>query len=500
MSTVDLDWLPSEGAIVRELVRRQGLRSFVREFWDVLEPAAPFVDGWVIGAVCEHLEAVTSRQIRNLVINVPPGTGKSSLVCVAWPSWVWTTDPKHRWIFASHDYQLVLRDSNRMLRVLGSDLYQEAWPDFKLGTDPKAAGQFENLHGGRRFGTSIGGKGVGWHADTQVCDDPHKPKDSMNRDALVKVSEWWSGTMATRRANPETFARVVIMQRIAEDDLSGVLLTEQGYEHLCLPMHYAPNAVWDLGSSLGRVDPRTEPGELLWPERFSEQSVKDLEAELKTPQNRSAQLEQNPIPDAGGIIEKAWLARTWEILPRGIRLVQSWDLGFKGANASHSRVAGMLWGELNGIFYAVDLVAGIWNYPESRRQFAAAQKRELWDKAAIKLIEAKANGIAIIAELSEGIDYTDPVTGKTSKMFVDGVKEVSPVDDKATRLIAHTDLFEAGRVLLPVSAPWVAEYRAELVSFPRGAKDDLVDVTSQALDHLNGAVSRYAEALRKLKQ
>jgi predicted phage terminase large subunit-like protein len=405
-------------------------------------------------------------------------------------------------MFASNDTQLVLRDANRQIKLIQSDDYRKAFPEFEPGEQVKAAGHFENASGGRRFSTTPGGRGVGWHADTQVVDDPNKPRDARNPLALGKVEQWWAETMASRRAHAATFARVIIMQRIAERDLAGVAL-EQGYEHLMIPMWFEPNASWDRGSSLDWRDPRSEPGELAWPERFSEETVEEIKSELGSPANVAAQLQQNPTPDSGGILEKGWLQHTWtDPLPKALRIVQSWDFGFKGSDAAHSRVSGALWGEHDGWFYLLDRVLGVWNYPESKRQFISAQSRELrvkrhqitapikWADANVVLIEAKANGSAVIAEIDEGLPGVK----------VPKVKAVNPTDDKATRLIAHSDRFEAGRVLLPPTheAPWVEEYRHELVAFPRGAHDDEVDTTTQALDHLVSAHTRYMTALQGL--
>src|ERR1035438_928600 len=81
-----------------ELAARS-LGEFVRQAWAVVEPSTPFVPGWHIDAVVEHLEAVTYGQIRNLLINVPPRHMKSLLVSVFWPAWEWTRWPERRWLY-----------------------------------------------------------------------------------------------------------------------------------------------------------------------------------------------------------------------------------------------------------------------------------------------------------------------------------------------------------------------------------------------------------------
>jgi len=487
---------PLVSALAAEIERRRGLHGFVRAFWRFADPASTFVDGWAIGAICEALEAVSKREIKRLVINIPPGMSKSSIVSVHWPAWHWIRDPKHKWIVASNDYTLVLRDAEKMLRVLQSAVYQQAFPKCTLGETP-AVGLFTNQQGGLRFSTSIGGRGVGWHADTQIVDDPHKPKDSRNQAALDKAIDWWQNTMSTRRTNAETFARVVVMQRIAEKDLSAVC-RDDGYDLLCLPMHWTPKFWSDLSS---RLDRRTQPDELLFPERFPASAVEDLAKSLGTPMNVSAQLEQDPIPDKGGIIERDWIRAWGDVLngahvrlPRQMQCVQSWDFNAKGSDDSHSRVVGELWGYAADCYYLLDEVRGLWNYPTAKRQFILAQSRPGWAEAPVKLIEEKANGIAIIDELEAGT----VIDGQ--HVAVRGIVRVNPKDDKTTRLIAHSDVFEAGLVFVPLDAPWVEDWKAELCAHPRGAHDDRVDVTTQALDRLRARHTRYTQTLKRIQK
>src|SRR5690606_27491984 len=162
-----------------------------------------------------------------------------------------------------------------------------------------------------RFSTTPGGAGTGWHFHTVIVDDPMKAADARSPLRKQAVSRWYRGTLSTRKADPSTFAQVLIMQRLAHDDLAGELL-EEGYEHLMLPAESVPNAVWDMGSRPGKLDERTEPGELLWPERIDAAALEQTKRDLKTPAEIAAQLQQNPTPDEGGIIERGWIGRWTE--------------------------------------------------------------------------------------------------------------------------------------------------------------------------------------------
>jgi len=117
-----MDELESELAV-------RSFREFVRQAWPIVEPSTPFVPGWHIDAIIDHLEAVTRGDIRNLLINVPPRHMKSLLVSVFWPAWEWLRHPERRWLFSSYGAQLSIRDSVKCRRLIESPWYQQHWAD-----------------------------------------------------------------------------------------------------------------------------------------------------------------------------------------------------------------------------------------------------------------------------------------------------------------------------------------------------------------------------------
>ena len=134
------EWL----AIEREFCRRR-LGNFIRRAWSVLEPGQPYVHGWHMDAISEHLEAVTAGQITRLLINIPPGTMKSMSTAVFWPAWEWGPRgmPSMRFIGATHEEHLAIGDNVNMRRLIQSDWYQRLWPTNMAG-DQNAKTYFEN--------------------------------------------------------------------------------------------------------------------------------------------------------------------------------------------------------------------------------------------------------------------------------------------------------------------------------------------------------------------
>ena len=477
-----------QAAAVRELVRRKGFRWFIRRFWPLIEQV-PFVDSWHIGAVAEFLTAISEGQISKGVINQPPSTSKSTLVSVMWPAWDWAAnDPSLRWICTGFGLGLVLRDAERMLEIVQSELYRRAWPEVELVKRRPPASLIETTLRGRRYSCQLRGELTGWHGERIILDDPIKPDeaDAVSGQALQDVNSLISKTLSSRLLEGPRSGVVCMMQRLADGDPSDLLL-ERGYEHLMLPMRYVPDAYWDRGCSLGKLDQRTKAGELLCSERYPEEAVQELEKGLETPQNVAAQHDQNPTPHTGAFWEAGWFGE-YEDLPPRCSFVQSWDLGFKGkrgaknARQAHSRVHGALWAYTKDAYYLVDETIGTWNYPETKRKFRSAQKRPLWSLAEAVLVEDKANGIALIDELKEECPL---------------LRAIEPIGSKEDRAARHSAIFEAGRVFFP-RMPWAQAFKTELIKFPKQKLNDRVDTTSQVFDYMRSRVRRYQAALAKL--
>jgi len=467
----------------------RSLREFVRQAWHVVEPSTAFVSGFHIDAIIDHLEAVTYGQIRNLLINVPPRHMKSLLVSVFWPAWEWLRWPERRWLYSSYAATLSIRDSVQCRRLIESPWYRSRYADrFALTSDQNAKTRFDNDRSGYRIATSVGGSVTGEGGDRIVCDDPHKV-DEVASDAVRKAAiDWWDIAMSTRVNDPKTSSMVIVMQRCHQRDLSGHLLEKGNFEHLCLPAEYeGPSRV----TSIGFFDPRTQTGELLWPERFGPKEIAELKINLGS-YAAAGQLQQRPSPSSGGIFKRPWF-RFWQppganLPPIVIKLpdgtvhsiiaheigkvdeqAQSWDCSFKDLDTS-AFVVGQLWGRLGSAFLLLDQVRGQMDCPATAK--AVRQLSAKWPGAVAKLIEDKANGSAVIQMLQREIP---------------GLIAVNPGGGKVARAAAVSPLIEAGNVYLPhpLFAPWVDDFIEECVAFPNGAHDDQVDAMTQALLRFN---------------
>ena len=332
------------------------LGEFIEAAWHVVEPSTPYLHNWHIDAVVEHLEAVTHGDIRDLLINIPPRMMKSLAVSVFWPTWVWTFDPGYRWLFSSYAQSLSTRDSVKCRRIIQSLWYQGHWgARVKLTSDQNVKTRFENDRAGYRIATSVGGAGTGEGGDCIVVDDPHNVKKAESDLDREGIRHWWDEVMSTRHNDPRTGTRVIVMQRVHEEDLAGHVLEQGGYEYLCIPAEYEPTT---QVTSLGWADPRTEEDELLWEERVPRVELEKLKIKLGI-YGTAGQFQQRPAPRGGGMFEREWFDVVDAIPKHGGIRGRYWDkAGTQGGGKYTAGVRGYL---CDGIMYFEDVVRGQWD-------------------------------------------------------------------------------------------------------------------------------------------
>ena len=227
------------------------LYEYVKTAWNTIE-SAPFVDNWHISLICNALQEVTTGAIPKLLINIPPGCSKSLLVSVFWPTWEWAINPSIRFFYASYDQRLSTRDSVKCRALINSPWYQSIWKDkYVLVHDANQKTYYETNHGGYRLATSAGGHGTGEHPDRIVADDIHNVQQAESDVERQSVIDWWDLTMSTRGVSRQA-RRVIVMQRLHHQDLSGHVLEQGDWVHICLPMRYEVSRSDQVSSSIAK--------------------------------------------------------------------------------------------------------------------------------------------------------------------------------------------------------------------------------------------------------
>ncbi len=537
MSVIDLPRNVDAPATLFDIEKRRcelSLAQFIKRAWHVVEPGQPYIHNWHIDLICAHLEAITDGHVledgspyNRLLINVPPGTMKSMIVNIFWPSWEWGPKnmPHMRYICAAHQQGLAIRDSTKMRRLVTSDWYQDRWGDrVKLTGDQNAKTKFENTATGFREALAAGSI-TGSRGDRLLLDDPHSV-ESANSDAMRATTlEWFTEAVPTRLNNPKTSAIVIIMQRLHEEDVSGVVLDRKGfkgvYDHICLPMRFE---AWrkDVPTKLGYTDVREEEGELLFPQRFPPEVVDRDEAAMG-PYAVASQHQQTPTPRGGGVIKDQWW-QLWEHkdFPPLDFVVASLDTAYSSKAEERGDFSAMtIWGVFYGdpniratrsvdrygrthdmptnSYYGSDLDA----VPHVIIMHGWAERLELHDlvqkvakdckllKVDKLLVENKAAGHSVAQELRRLFRHED---------FAVQMYDPKSID-KLGRLYSIQHLFAEGMIYAP-NTTWAEQVIRQVSVFPRGKHDDLVDTVSMALRHLRdlGLLTRSPERIAEINE
>ena len=461
---------PQKSPVERAEEKRQAanaklsLKAFVGMTWHMVEPDRPLSWNWHLEVLCWLLERVTRGEIKKLLINVPPGTMKSLLVSVFWPAWEWANNPKLRYLTGSYSDSLTIRDNLRLREIITSPWYRRHF-SLRLKGDQNEKVRFNTTANGWRIATSVGGKGTGEHPDRVIVDDPHTAEQAQSELERKRAIRWFKRTISTRGKSRDV-RTVVIMQRLHEEDLSGHLIARGGWFHVKWPMRYVKSKPDDARWKPDPLDPRTEPGELLWPALFPEQAVRELEIDLD-PYGAAGQLQQEPAPEGGGLFQSAWFEIVDAIPAFGMDC-RGWDIAATPGGGDWT--VGVKMRRVGPTFYVLDVVRGQWGDAEVEQQIAQTAVLDSRSCRVREEQEPGSSGKAVIADrarLLVGFDY----------------KAATTSGNKVTRARPYRAQAEAGNVKL-LRAEWNHVYLQELSVFPTGAHDDQVDASSTAFNEL----------------
>lgn len=484
------------------------LPDFIKGAWHVLEPQNPYLHNWHIDAISDYLTAVSRGEVTRLIINIPPRYMKSISVSIMWPAWDWVARPHRRYLAASYSQNLATKHSVDRRTVIQSAWYQARWGDrFRLSGDQNVKTEFTNNKRGHMIATSFGGTGTGKGGDVVIIDDPMNPKSAASDHQRNRTNELFDQTFTTRLDNKKSGAIVVVMQRLHENDLTGHLLAQGGWEQLKLPAVAKERTIITTPAKTRYL---REPGDILWPEREGPEEIAMAKTQLGT-YGYSGQYDQDPSPVEGGMLKRRWWgfwipegmlspAPPVEVriedgtfhtcplitLPTNLETyLQSWDMAFKDMKTSDF-VVGQVWASHGANKFLLDQVHDKLDFPSTLDRFRAMTRK--WPQTQAKLVEDKANGPAVISTL---------------KGEIAGIVAVEPQGGKEARVAAVSPQVEAGNVYLPhpLIAPWVNGFIEEAAAFPNGAYDDQVDAFSQAilrLTHHGGPASVWSPADLKI--
>jgi len=475
--SLSLEHLPSLEAIRQERAKRSliGFTKHTKPDYDI---------NWHHEKLAELLDKLYRKDIKRLMVFMPPRHGKSELVSRRFPAYILGKNPNASIISTSYSAGLASSMNRDVQRIIDSPEYNQLYPETNLsGSNVRSVGNYlrnSNIfevvgYKGSYLSAGIGGGITGRGADYAIIDDPIKNRaEAESKTYRDKVFDWFTSTLYTRL---EKDACVLItLTRWHEDDLAGKLLElaqdspEADQWHV---LNY-PAVRLDMKDE---TDPR-ELGEALWKDKYGKDTLNTIKSTIGT-YEWSALYEQNPSPSGGSIVQRDWF-QYYQALPKMDEVIQSWDFAFDKSDSS-SYVVGQVWGKSGVDKYLIDQVRDRMNFTESLK--AVKNLSAKYPEAKAKFIEKKANGAAIITSLRKQIS---------------GIIPVNPSGSKIERLYAVTPQFESGNVYIPDPsiAPWVNDYVEELVSFPNATNDDQTDTTSQALNNMENRKKRSTVKVR----
>ena len=413
-----------------------------------------------------------------LIVSIAPQEGKSQRISRTLPLFMLLKNPNLRIAIVSYELHVARRWGREILR----DMQQHPELGIRPRRDLKAQSewQLEGYDGGV-VTVGVGGALTGRAVDLLIIDDPIKDMVQAESETYREnVWAWWESVGSTR-LSPGSHA-VLVNTRWHEDDLAGRLIaSEEGWELLNVPAQADHDPSKGEKDILGR-----EPGEFLDSARKRTLAQWQTIKKRVGPRTWNALYQGNPAPTEGGTFKPEWWQH-WESEPYFARrdgsyvvtdandIIMSWDLTFKDTKQSDF-VVGQVWMRQGIDCFLLDQVRERMDFV--RTCAVIREMADKWPQAVLKLIEDKANGPAVIAQLNR---------------TVPGIVPDNPRGSKEARAQAVTPLVESGHIFLPpidpknpVSAqfPWVKEFIHECKVFPNGKHDDQVDALSQGLNRI----------------
>lgn len=460
--------------VLIEEARRELARRTMRDF--VLYVDDNYRMNWHHRLLCDYLDKLARKEIRRLMVFMPPRHGKSELVSRKFPAYLLGRNPDTSIISCSYSADLASRMNRDVQRLIDSERYLELFPGTQLSNQhtrrfyetryTRNNNMFEVVDKKGTYRSSgVGGGITGMGGEYIIIDDPVKNREDADSATMrEKVYDWYTSTLYTRLEKDGCI--LLTLTRWHEDDLAGKLLkaAQEGADQwtiLELPAvcEYPPKP----------YDVRQE-GEALWKWKYDEEALEKMKVTVGS-RDWAALYQQHPTPGEGGTFKREWW-NYYKVLPDGLYdFVQSWDCTFKDAQSS-DYVVGQVWARKGSSRYLLDQVRGRMSFTETLYSIRSLSAK--WPQAVRKLVEDKANGTAVIDVLRKEIP---------------GLIPVEPEGGKIVRANAVTAVAEAGNIYLPNPsiAPWVHDFVEEHAVFPNGANDDQVDAQTQANTYYNSS-------------
>ncbi|WP_299988689.1 phage terminase large subunit [uncultured Pontibacter sp.] len=466
---------PLQGITAEQLeaaICKQSFYEFFKRAFKVLEPHTTYVDSPIIKYLCDRVQEEVERiargekKDRDLIVNVPPRTSKSLIFSVCLPAWVWTKYAHMRFITASYAATLSTKLALDSRTLIQSDWYRKLFPEVSLKDDANNKTAFETTARGARVSTSVGGTITGMGADIIIIDDPQKPDETNSEAKTEDVHNWYDNTIENRLNNAVVGSRIIVMQRLSEDDLVGYLLEQypEHFEHICLPAELNEDV------KPAKLKKYYRDG-LFDPVRLGHSRLAQLK---KKPYTYAGQYLQSPAPAGGGMFkrESFKIISFEEFLQATSNEKVTWhfflDTAFT-SNKKNDPTAIVVAAKVGNILYIRDVKTKHYEFPELMKFIKEYVPRYATSGTRIH-IEGKASGQSLIQQLRQNSIFN--------------LKELQPgKESKEDRAYGVTDFVESKRVVL-IEGAYTSTFLDQVTIFPNSKNDDMVDAMVYAIKEL----------------
>ena len=446
--------------------------EFFKRAWHIIEPSIPLSTNWHHKYLCDILQEEAERitankpKTKDIVINIPFRSTKSILVTVMFPVWTWIKNPKLRFITASYSADLSIEHATRSRDIITSDWFKNRWGDiFHIKKDQNLKARYENNFMGVRRATSVGGTVTGQGGDFLIVDDPVSPQHAASEIERENANEWYRTTFYSRLNNPLTGVRIVIMQRIHENDLSGFLIGHESrmkYKHICIPAELSkdlkPTALEDNYDENG----------LFWSDRFSRDILDDYKQALGS-YGYAGQLMQTPTPIDSGMIKIDWFKiDNTKYFDEKTVVDFVIDPAYT-ANEKNDPSALLAYTFRENKWQIIDCINVRKEFPDLIKFIQQWVVKNGYTNRSRIYVEPKASGKSIVQTLKKE-------TGLNVR------EDKPPSKDKVARVSDVSASLESGRVSL-LKGKWNEEFLNQLVRFPAAKHDDMVDCLVMAVNN-----------------
>lgn len=449
--------------LLETTIKRRSIRRSLTEYARLqgYEPAAHHQ------LIINELEAVSRGETDNLLIFAPPGSAKSTYVSVLFIAWYLANHPTHNVLFATHSVEFAQRWGRKVRNDLGLN-------HLVLGVEPDPSNQASDRWalktGGEYYGVGAGVGISGFRADLAVIDDPFGSREDAWSE-IIREKRWlWYIDDFSARLKPSA-RRVIMHTRWHEEDIAGRVL-EQIKQGIIKAKVVTIPAIAVEDDALGR-----KPGEYLWddPKGYNYASYLRSRQRESSPMMWSALYQQAPAPEDGDYFKAEWL-KPYSAQPALDTLAvyggSDYAVTSDGGDYTVHAVVGV---DPDDNMYLLDL----W-----RKQTASDE----WIDAFCDLVKewkprewAEETG-----QIRSGVGPFIERQQRERKAWVYR-REFPTRGDKAVRAQSIRGRMANRGLYVPQNAEWLPTLRSELLSFPAGKHDDIVDalgLVGQLLDHI----------------